>query len=133
LDALVKGLEGFDASALTRENDRRQVELYAMWEAAQAKSWDRLERICRERIEQRLPGYQRAQVGYCLGLALEAKGEIIPAIQAYNIAMTADSGASAALARSAAVGALRLYKKDPEVETAMKLWGTKDENANSLG
>lgn len=133
LDALVKGLEGFDASALTRENDRRQVELYAMWEAAQAKSWDRLARICRERIEQRMPGYQRAQVAYCLGLALEAKGEILPAIQAYNVALTADAGASSALARTAATGALRLYKKDPEVATAIKLWGTKDENANSIG
>ncbi len=133
LDALVKGLEGFNGGALIRENERRQVELYAMWSAAQSQSWDRLLLICRERIEQRLPGYQRAQVAYCLGLGLEAKNEIRPAIEAYSLALTADAGTSTALARLAAVNALRLYKKDPGIQTAIKLWGTNDEDATSRG
>jgi hypothetical protein len=80
-----------------------------------------------------MPGYQRVQVGYCLGLALDSQDKIIPAINAYNIALTADTGASEDLTRTAAANALRLYLKDPGVQTAIKLWGSKDENPNTSG
>lgn len=133
LEGLGKALESFDKSGLTREHQLRQLELYAMWDAVRAKDWPRLENIAKERIQQRLPGYQRAQVGYCLGLALDSQEKIIPALNAYNIAITADTGASEDITRAAALNALRLYPREPGVQTAMKLWGTKDENPNSSG
>jgi tetratricopeptide (TPR) repeat protein len=133
LEGLAKALETFDKAGLTREHQLRQLELHAMWDVVRTKDWPRLESIATERLKERLPGYQRAQVGYCLGLALDSQDKIIPAINAYNIAITADTGASEELARNAAANALRLYKKDPGVQTAIQLWGTPDENPNSSG
>lgn len=132
-DGLAKALETFDKAGLTREFQLRQIDLYAMWDAVRTKDWGRLENICAERLKERMPGFQRVQVGYCLGLALDSQDKIIPAINAYNIAMTADTGASEDLARIAAENSLRLYKKDPEVQTAIKLWGTPDEVVGSSG
>ena len=133
LDGLAKALETFDKAGLTREFQLRQLDLYSMWDAVRTKDWGRLENICKERLKERMPGFQRAQIGYCLGLALDSQDKLIPAINAYNIAMTADTGASEDITRTAALNALRLYKKDPEVQTAIKLWGTPDENPNSSG
>jgi hypothetical protein len=133
LDGLAKAFETFGKAGLTREYQLRQLELYAMWDAVRTKDWGRLENICKERLKERMPGFQRAQIGYCLGLALDSQDKIVPAINAYNIAMTADTGASEDIARTATVNALRLYKKDPEVQTAIKLWGTPDEVPGSTG
>jgi hypothetical protein len=133
LEGLAKALETFDKGGLTREHQLRQLELYAMWDAVRTKDWPRLENIASERLKERMPGYQRAQVGYCLGLALDSQDKIVPAINAYNIALTADTGASEDITRTAAANALRLYKKDPGVQTAIKLWGSKDENPNTSG
>lgn len=133
LDGLAKALETFDKAGLTREFQLRQVELYAMWDAVRTKDWSRLENICKERLKERMPGFQRAQIGYCLGLALDSQDKLIPAINAYNIAMTADTGASEDITRTGALNALRLYKKDPDVQTAIKLWGTPDEIPGSTG
>ena len=136
LDDLAKAQELFvpdDRSNLTREHQIKQMELYAMWDAARTKDWSRLELVCIEKLETKMPGYQRAQVGYCLGLALEGQQKTIPAINAYNIAMTADTGASEVITRKAAQNALSLYAADPAVEQAIRLFGTPDEEPNSLG
>lgn len=133
LDGLAKAQEGIDKSVLTRETQLRQFELYSMWDAMRAKSWDRLDAICQSRLKENLPGGQRAQVGYCLGVALEARNRPLEAIRAYNIAMTADAGASRDLVKKAVESSLRLYKKDPEVIIAMELWGTKNEKKGSNG
>ena len=133
LDGLAKALETFDKAGLTREFQLRQVELYAMWDAVRTKDWSRLENICTERLKERMPGFQRAQIGYCLGLARDSQDKLIPAINAYNIAMTADTGASEDLTRTATLNSLRLYKKDTDVQTAIKLWGTPDEVPGSTG
>ena len=133
LDGLAKALETFGKAGLTREHQLRQVELYAMWDAVRTKDWGRVENICKERMKERMPGFQRAQIGYCLGLALESQDQRIPAINAYNIAMTADTGASEDISRAAALNSLRLYKKDPGVQAAMKRWGTPDEVPGSSG
>jgi tetratricopeptide (TPR) repeat protein len=132
-DGLAKALETFDKAGLTREYQQRQIELYAMWDAVRTKDWSRLENICVERLKERMPGFQRAQIGYCLGLALDSQDKLIPAINAYNIAMTADTGASEDITRTATENSLRLYKKDPDVQTAIKLWGTPDEVVGSSG
>jgi tetratricopeptide (TPR) repeat protein len=120
-----------DRESLTRPHQLRQLELYSMWDAVRTADWGRLELICRERLEQKMPGYQRAQVGYCMGLALEGQQRPIEAINAYNIAMTADTGASEVITANAALNALRLYSEDELVQQAVRFKGTPDEDPNS--
>jgi hypothetical protein len=136
LDDLEKAQETFlpvDRESLTRDHHKSQLELYSMWDAVRTKEWPRLELICVDKLGQEMPGYQRAQVGYCLGLALEGQDKSIPAINAYNIAMTADTGASEILTRKSALNALRLYAADDGVKLAIELHGTPDENPQSSG
>lgn len=136
LEELSKAVESINPAArdsLTRPYHKTQFELYAMWDAIRTKSWDRVELIANERLGQKLPGFQRAQAGYGLGLALEGQGKTIEAINAYDIAMTADSGTSEVVAKNAAENAMRLYLQDEGVKLAQKLYGTPDEDPRSQG
>ncbi|MEP4077496.1 hypothetical protein [Haloferula sp.] len=136
LDELAKAQESFvpdDRNSLTRAHQLKQMELYTFWDAVRTKDWSRLELLCNEELKNAMPGNQRAQVGYCLGLALEGQQRSIPAINAYNIAMTADTGTSEVITQKAAENALRLYSADPLVQQAIRLFGTPDEEPNSLG
>ena len=135
-DELAKAQETFlpdDRASLTRPYHQSQLEFYTMWAAVHAKDWARLERVANEYLAKKIPGYQRAQAGYCLGLALEGQQRPIEAINAYNIAMTADTGASEVITAEAALNALRLYAADKDVQLAIKLHGTPDEDPNSVG
>lgn len=132
-EGLANALKSFIKDPLTREHQLRQIDLYIMWDAVRSLAWDRLLIIASERDEEILPGYQRAQVAFCKGLALDNLGRGREAIVEYNIAMTADAGASEILAQQAALKALAIYNKDPEVQIAIKNWGTENENKNSPG
>lgn len=133
LEGLATALQSFIKSPLTREHHLRQIELYVLWDAARTKSWDRLEILVKERAATRLPSDQRAQVAYLHGLALEGLKRPMEALFAYQTAMTADAGASEDLARLSALRVLAIFAEDPEVQMAIKNWGTKDENKNSKG
>jgi hypothetical protein len=132
-EGLATALKSFIKDPLTRENQLRQLDLYIMWDAVRALAWDRVLIIASERDAEVLPGYQRAQVAYCKALALDNLGRGGEAVIEYNIAMTADSGASEILAQQAGLKALGVYHKDQEVQLAMQNWGTKDENKNTPG
>jgi hypothetical protein len=129
LESLVKAAAGFDKSKLTRESQQRQFDLYGMWDAVRSQSWDRLEGICRERLEQRLPGDQRSQAAYCLGLALEARGKADDALASYHEAMVASLGAQDTVTREAALHAMRLYRKKPGVAAALAQRGKNNKDA----
>jgi tetratricopeptide (TPR) repeat protein len=133
LAGLAKALEAFDKSGLTRRDQLRQLDLYALWDAVRLKDWPRLQELASTRLKERLPGSQRAQVAWCLGVAHESQGRPREAIDAYQIALTADGGASEDLARDAALRVMRLHQKDPEVRTAMKQWGTPSADPQSTG
>jgi hypothetical protein len=133
LDGLAAALETFIKEPLTREIHRRQLELYVMWDAVRTKSWDRVDILAKERENTRLPGSQRAQVAYCHGLALEGLERPKDALFAYEIAMTADAGASEVITRNSALRVLAIHLADPAVQNAMKVWGTPDESKNSKG
>ena len=133
LDALSSALGSFIKDPLTRESQLRQIELYALWDAARTKSWDRLDILARQRVNEKLPGDQRAQVGYLHGLALDGLKRPEEALFAYQIAMTAEAGASAEIARDAALRVLAIHMADHEVRQAINVWGTPDENKNSNG
>jgi hypothetical protein len=130
-DKLAEALKSFNKEPLIQEQHLRQLELYVMWDAVRAAAWDRVLSIATERDEESLPGFQRVQVAYCKGLALEQSNQLADALIHYNIAMTADSGASQVLAQQAALKALGVYLKDPMVQDAMKKWGKEDEVKNS--
>ncbi len=126
LAGLAAALQKFPKGRLTRESQRRQLELYLFWDAVRTKNWARLDALARERANVRLPGGQRAQVAYCHGLALEGLGRPDDALMEYNIALTADSGASEDIARQAALRILGIYQRDPAVQSALKTPGSKD-------
>lgn len=121
LDGLAAALQKFTKGPLSREYQARQLELYVFWDAVRTKSWERLETLARERSNMRLPGDQRAQIAYCQGLALENLQRSDEALISYNIAITADAGASVEITRQAALRILGLYHRDPEVIAALKI------------
>ena len=120
LDGLAAALQKFTKGPLSREYQARQLELYVFWDAVRTKSWERLEALAKERASMRLPGDQRAQIAYCEGLALENLQRPDEALISYNIAITADAGASEDITRQAALRILGIYQRDPEVLSAIK-------------
>lgn len=133
LEGLATALQGFVKAPLSLDHHLRQLDLYVLWDAVRTKSWDRVLLIAEERDSEGIPGYQRAQVAYCKGLALQNLDRGSEAIISYNIAITADAGGSERIAQDAALNALRTYFADEEVQLAITLWGTEDENRNSVG
>ncbi len=121
LEALAKALETFDRNGLVRESQRRQLDLYATWDAVRRKDWPKVESAAREYLKDRqLPGGQRVQMAYCLGQALEAQSKPQEAIDSYQIALVADGSACVEIARDSLLHSLRLYRKDAAVLAAMK-------------
>jgi tetratricopeptide (TPR) repeat protein len=133
LEALSQAAATFLKDPITRESQLRQLELYAVWDAARTKSWDRVETLCREREKSKQPSDQRAQVAYLHGMALEGLGKPKEALLPYHTAMTADAGASAMIARAAALRVMEIHKADPDVQQAIKVSGTPDEKKSGEG
>lgn len=133
LEGLAAALQQFDKAPLTRENQLRQVELYVMWDAVRAKSWERLGKLAKERAESRMPGDQRAQVAYCHGLALENLQKPDEALMAYQTAMTADAGASEDVAGKAALRVMAILTSDAEVKRAMREWDSPAASKGGVG
>ncbi len=133
LEGLSAALGRFIKDPLTRDSQLRQLELYVLWDAVRTKSWQRLDILAKEWSAKRLPGEQVAQVAYCHGLALEGLNKPEEALIAYSTAMTADTGASEEIARQSALRVLAIHKANPEVQNAIKVWGTENENKNSKG
>lgn len=132
-EGLAEMLKGFIKTPLTRDHQLRQLDLYVMWEAVRVQEWDRVLLISSQRDAEALPGYQRAQVAFCKGLALDNLDRGREAVIEYSVAMTADSGASEIITQQSAMKALSVYHRDPEVQVAIQNWGTEDENKNSPG
>lgn len=133
LEGLAAASQKFLKDPLIREYHRKQVDLYVLWDAVRTKSWQRVDLLAKERLDEALPGPLRAQIGYCHGLALEGLKKPTQALNAYNIALTADSGASEEITRQAALNILRIHKADEGVQLAISLWGKPEENKNSAG
>jgi hypothetical protein len=119
LEGLAAALQKFNYGPLTREHQLRQLEIYVLWDAVRTESWERLQSLAREWLNLRLPGDQRAQIAYCHGLALEGRLRPDEALLAYNIALTADAGASEVVSRLAALRILAIHRADAEIRAAM--------------
>jgi hypothetical protein len=66
-------------------------------------------------------------------MALEGMGKPLDALNAYQVAITADVGASEVITRKSAIRVMEIIKADPEVQHAITVWGTEDEKKNSKG
>lgn len=133
LGGLAKALRTFAKDPSLGGNRLRQLEIDALWDAVRTKSWERLDALAKARLDERLPGDQRAQVAFCHGLALENLGRPLEALNAYNTAMTADAGASEVITRQAALGVLRIHLADPEVRAALTDSGPPEATRESAG
>ncbi len=134
LEGIAAAMQRFIPDPLLREEHRQQVELYStFWDAVRTKGWLRIDSMAKERSGQPLPSNLRAQIAYCHGLALEGLKKNNEALNAYNTALVVDCGASEELASKAAVNILRILKSDPEVQKAIRLWGTPDEIKHAGG
>ena len=125
--------EKFLSAPLVREEFLEQVDLYAAWLAAGDESWERLIRLAEEFKEKTQINSHQAQMAYLVGLGYDKSGQVDQALDNYALAMVADYGASSNVVKMAYENSLALLKADPEVQTAMKVYGTPDERAGSLG
>ena len=119
--------------ALTREHHIRQMDLYVMWDAVHAESWDRVLAVSTEREAQKIPDYQLVQARYCKGLALQKLNRMEEAMVAYNAAITTEAAVSSELVVKATLNLLDIYSKDEEVKTAMADWKSEREKKGSPG
>jgi hypothetical protein len=126
-------LGAFQKSGISRENEIRQLELNLMWDAIGREAWDQLGHLVERHATSRLPGDQRAQVAYCMGLVREKKGETKEAIDAYNEAMIVDAAASEVVARMSALAILRIHDADPDVKVARDMWGSENFKTSAPG
>ena len=133
LEGLNTAMQRFIPDPLLRQSHKQQVEIYTFWDAVRTKGWQRVDAMAKERVGVHLPSNLRAQIAYCHGLALEGLKKPNEALNAYSTAITADSGASEEIARQASLNCLRILKADPEVQKAIRLWGTVDEVKTSSG
>ncbi len=131
LEGLATARMALSKAPLTRESQLRQLELAELWEAVRLQKWERVETLAGGWEKTLLPGDQRAQVAFCQGLAHEALGRSEEALVSYQIALTADAGASEEVVRPAALRILAIHQADGEVQEALKLRGTKDEDKKS--
>lgn len=133
LEGLAKAAGSLEKKPSLGPRRQRQLEIDSLWELVGMKQWEPLGRAAEVFSTQRLSGDQRAQVAFCQGMALENLGRRFDALNAYNIAMTADAGASEEVARDAALGVLRIHRGDPDVRDALAKQGTPEENPDSAG
>ena len=133
LEGLAAALKNFAKAPLADEYNLRQVDLYIMWDAVRTESWERVLTIASELDEKTIPGYQRAQIGYCKGLALQKLNRPSEALTYYSVATTADAGASKVVANKAALNSLQIYAENEDAKFAASVWGTPEENANPNG
>jgi len=137
LEALSADQKKFRKNALTRETHLQQLEVNAFWDAVRLKEWERVDSLAKEWHKRKVTGSLRVQIAYCHGLALEqlAKKDPtkwIPAVNAFNMALSADFTASSEIVIAAATHALQMYAADEKVKSAIKVWGTKKQKKGSV-
>jgi len=133
LKGLAEALQSFSKQALTREHHLRQLDLYVLWDAVRAESWDRVLAVASERETQKMPDYQLVQVLYCKALALHKLDRPDEAAATYNMVITADATASTELVIKSTLSLLDIYHKNEGVQTAITDWGTDLEKKGSVG
>ncbi len=133
LDKFSSAVRSLEKDSVLGGNRLRQLEINRLWDAVRVKNWELLKPLALDLARQWLPGDQRAQIAWCHALALENTASPQEALNAYNIAMTADAGASEEITRNAALRVLSIHRKDAEVMAALNSWSTPEKNPTSPG
>lgn len=133
LEGLSTALGAFKKDGLTREHHLRQLELNVIWDTVRIENWERAQVLADERSKERMPDYQRAQVAYFQALTHEKAGKLDEALTYFQMAMVADAGASEDIARLSALKIMKIIKANPEVQTAIDLWGGPKEKKTGIG
>jgi hypothetical protein len=120
LEGLRQALQTFKREDLTHKTHLQQLEIYLIWDAVRAKTWDKVAELAAARETEKLPADQRAQVAYCYGLALDAQGKTTESLLALQTAMTADAGDSEVVTRDAALKLMSVIVADAEVKEAIE-------------
>ncbi len=120
--------------ALERPSMKTQLELNVLWQATRHEDWTRLMTLVKQWDgRDGLDANHLAQLAFLRGLAHENLGNTEGALNGYNYAMTADYGSSYELVVASFNRALSVYWNDPDVQVAVKNWGTADENKDTRG
>ena len=134
LEGMVQLMDDFRPGSLVREEHKNQLEIFTVWGGVRTKSWRKILMDTPDMLAQnKWTGTQLAQIYYCRGLALEGMNEPIQALTSFNGTITADYTASEKLTQKATLNCLRIITGLEEVQLAMKLFGTEDENKNTTG
>ncbi len=131
--SLAAAFSQFDKSSLTRKSQLQQLEIYQLCELARLADWTALDAKASSLSENKSAPFLRAQIAYFHGLAHEGLARIPEAIMAYQTALTADAAASDDITRLASLRLLTIYQADPEVQAALKNYGTPFQNESSQG
>lgn len=81
---LGKLLNSFRPDSLVNENYLTQLQIYPYWEAYDMKAWKRILQMYGAWDKKKLPGYQKAQISYCYGMALMETGNKPDALLEFN-------------------------------------------------
>ena len=133
LDKLEEGMDKFQPRYLEREDLKAQLETNQAWLAVHKEEWPRLASAGEKMAHSAKINDQRAQIGYCWGLACEKTGQNVKALTAYAYAITADAATSQVTVKDAVHRSLGIYKGDEEVQQAIRFYGTPDEKPRSSG
>jgi len=132
-DGLAAASRNFDKSRLTRNSQLLQIEIHQLCELVRLEDWQALDGKIPSFSDKNPPASLQAQIAYYHGIALEGLARIPAAIMAYQTALTADAAASDEIARLATLRLLAIYHADPEVQEALKNFGTPFQDESSQG
>lgn len=120
LEAMAREMQGFVRTPDLGTSLTRQMEINTVWATLNESKWEETLKLGSVWDGERLPGAQRAQLAFCKGMALEKLGRASEALDQYQVAITADAGASEDVARKASLGILSIHLADPDVGIALK-------------
>ena len=123
-DELATLLDEFRPDSLVNENYITQLEIYPFWEAVGKKQWKRIKQISPSWDKKKLPGFQRAQVAYCVGLALKEMGELDEALMRFNEALALSELKEIELVQNSAEMAIEVILADEAVQACEKSQST---------
>ncbi len=131
-DDLDKLLNAFRPDALVNENQLAQLQIYPFWQAYAKKDWKRLNKMITQWGDKKLPGYQRAQVAFCYGMALKETGEVQAAKDQFNKVLVLSEYKEMELVIDAGEQLIELTLSDQKIQDCLASQGKSDADTTSF-
>jgi len=116
---LGKLLDEFRPDNLVNENYLTQLQIYPFWEAYNKKAWKRILQMSTTWKEKKLPGYQKAQISFCYGMALKETGNTQDALLEFNKAIALSEFKEVELVLTAGEQVMEIHLADPLVSKCL--------------